>query len=56
MNSMLRMTPRMKFIHGFVEYIHDHGMTELLHEELEAKEKRRQARAKKLAACKKRIV
>ncbi|MDR0518335.1 MAG: hypothetical protein LBH25_14980 [Fibromonadaceae bacterium] len=50
-SSLMRMSPRMKFVHGFVEYIHDYGMTDLLHEELEAKE-RRKLKARKLTTGK----
>jgi len=49
MKSMLRMTPRMKLMHRFVQYIHDFGMTELFQEELQAKEERsKKARARRL--------
>jgi hypothetical protein len=44
--SLMRMSPRMKFVHGFMEYIHDFGMTELLLEDLEA-EKRKEFEFKK---------
>jgi len=50
MKSMLRMTPRMKLMHGFVQYVHCFGLRDLEREEREAKEERsRKAKARRLA-------
>jgi len=49
MKNMLRMTARQKLMHGFVEYVHYHGLEELRLEEWVAKEERRKkARARRL--------
>jgi len=56
MKSMLRMTPRMKLMHEFAEYMHCYGWRKIELEEWVAKEKHRKARAKKIAISKKEIV
>jgi hypothetical protein len=35
------MNARMEFLHGFVEYIHDIGLTSLLREEMKAKKRKK---------------
>jgi len=53
----ITMTPRMKLMHRFMKYVHDHGVTSLLHEELQAKEERRKkAKARRLKRLAKEIV
>jgi len=49
----MRMTPRQRFLHGFIKYIHDYVMDDLQYEYVLKMEKRKQAAKERRLAKKK---